>query len=127
MHKYKIMLDNKAVGEVISERKGLYITYSCQCDLPRGSMFSLWLRAGGEEMKLGILAPSDGSYTLTKSIPAKYIPQTAPEFILKGKDVKNNFYPIDLLQPFSRIDSLLTARWGQQNGEAGLYIEDITD
>ena len=121
-----IILGDEVIGNAQITRCGLYLRFSCACDLPAGSMYRIWITEREEAINLGILSPQNGRFVLDKSIAANRIGHS--EICLRVLPVSGKFSDRFMVlktdAPFEHIAQLNVAKFGWDNGVAGIYIKD---
>ncbi len=119
-----VIWDGKQVGEVSVEKIGLYHLVKCRCKLPYGPIYRLSAVGEGKEVDLGILAPLNGSFQLTKRLPAKLLEGELLSFQITDGSVKQgvNFAPVDPVKPFTHLSEVSDARFTVHNDSPGVIL-----
>ena len=121
---YEICMSGKRLGTVRVQRVGLYVSFSCRCELSGEGMYEVMLRCGGRVICLGLLAPTDGRFGLEKRLSASSLGQEEPEFFLQSRYAPqtDRFVPIRPEEPFAFLALLADARMAVREGEVGLLL-----
>lgn len=123
---YEISMGSKSVGSVTVRRQGLYLHFSCRCQLTGAVMCRLAVKCGGKQENLGVLIPMDGQFGLEKKIPAKRLGQGTPEFqiLFKQEKPEGKFVPIYPEEPFAYMTKLKDAFLAVQAGQVGIVLKE---
>lgn len=129
MERLNILLCEKVIGYAQVTQCGLYLRFCCVCDLPAGSMYRIWITGAEETLNLGVLSPYNGRFILDKKIAANRIGHG--EICLRAlpvyQKVSARFIPLSADVPFQHIHQLHMAKFGWNDGIAGIYIDDSTN
>lgn len=121
---YELTRGDQHVGVVQVSRQGLYLHFSCRCDLSGTEICKVLMRCGGQEENLGVLVPVEGRFGLEKKLPAKRLGQGTPEFCLVTRQEQSDFrfVPIYPEEPFAYLHRLENAFLARQDGHLGIVI-----
>ena len=121
---YPVLLGTKNMGSVQVEKQGLYWQFSSRCDLSGEVMYDLVACAGDQRIKIGLLSPYRGKYTLQAKLPVKRFTQEIPHFCLQARHEATNdgFVPLKPEMPFAYIHRLEEAYLAVKQGQIGLVI-----
>ena len=123
--KFPIFSEEKEVGEVYVQTRGLYYQFSCVCTPPNSSIHRIILACDETENNLGICVPNGECFTLTKQVPIKNIKEGEWTFYLRAKDKENNLkVPVTENNPFHMLDKLEMSNLLIENGETFITFKD---
>lgn len=127
---YPLLLGNNPVGKVQMERRGLYYSFFCRCQLSGKVMYRLVAVCGEKRENLGTLIPREGGFGLETRVPVSHLGTGKPEFLLEPKhDLTSGkkFVPIHPEEPFAYIQRLKDSFLAVRDGQKGAMIpEDAT-
>ena len=108
MQQYKLEQAGEVIGSVDVGREGLYLHFSCRCDLCGEVMYQLFLCTGAETLCLGLLVPMDGRFGLEKRIAAGKIQPGPMSFVIRPRHaaMEADFYPVSSEDPFAYLRRL---------------------
>ena len=118
---FKILYNDKVVGQAEIAKEGLYYRIHCACTLPNSSIHRITVKDGENVLDLGICVPVDDKFVVNARIPVKYIKGESPEFYLVSG--ANKGIPVATGKPFSQLDKLETARLQVTNGQSEIIID----
>ncbi len=122
---FPIFFENRTVGEVQVQKKGLYYQFACQCTPPDHDIYRIVISCGNTEQSLGICVPDGKHFALSKQMPMKSIRDGEWEFYLRPKDAVNNIVAaVSEDAPFPLLDKLEHSSLLVENGEAFIAIRD---
>lgn len=121
---YPVMLNGKQAGKVSVRRQGLYYHFSCSCRFSGEHMYRLIVSRAAAKENLGILVPSEGSFTLQKKLPVKRIGEGDMSFHLASvqDSASTAFIPICPEEPFAYLERLKEAYLERRYGQIGARI-----
>ena len=122
---YPIVCSGKAVGQVWVIRNSLYYQFRAQCSYGGDSVCRLMIRCGDVTMKIGIMVPVNGNFSLNKQIPVKHFKDENPTFFLPSeveKEEEGTFIPIYADKPFLHLSQLQNAVFENRDGVMGAWI-----
>jgi len=141
---YEIMQAGKPVGKACVSRQGLYLCFSCRCEIPDGEIVRLIVESDGHRESLGVCVPMGNVFGVETKLPAKKIRDGNLEFYLEGsrkegdytqaapyvkeeltdeKCRQEQFIPVSEEQPFEQLDLLNDSHMEIRDGEAGIVIQ----
>lgn len=117
-YNYSVDFDNRQIGTVSLQKKGLYYVLSCKCKLTGKKVYRLHMQCGDRISKIGIPAPEGDAFTLRVNIPVGCIPDNSVRFFVlpAEESTDKQWIPIIEDSPFPHIDSLEHAVFAQYNG-----------
>ena len=122
MEKYPLWLDNREVGSVTVQTKGLYYHFMCACNIPTDIDFRVSVHCGENITDLGICVPDSGSFILRKQVPIKYIGQGQLRFYIGyKKQFCENVMLLCADKHFEKIASLESAKLMVRAGTHYIY------
>ena len=124
---YPVLHQDKVVGSVRVETKGLYRQFDCSCRPNIPGKYHLYAKVGAWERDLGLCIPESGDFVLRTSIPIKKIPQGEIQFVLAAAGGRSDLIPVLLHQPFSPLMKLKAARLVKQNGQLFIRVSAAED
>lgn len=111
MEKYPLWYENKQIGNVSVQIKGLYYCFTGVCNMSADISFRVRVHCGERITDLGICVPEDGSYIFRKRIAMKNIGEgTLKFFVEESKQTDKNLIPLFADKPFAGIDALENAK-----------------
>lgn len=125
---YPIWLGSEKVGKVTVEPMGLYLHFSCRCQLRSEVMCRVMVSCTGFNESLGILMPAGDDYILTKKLPIKHFQTGIPEFWITSKKLQMREIYIDIYpeEPFHYITKLENAYLDKRRDRPGVrFTEQI--
>lgn len=72
-NRVSILIGSDSVGFADITKNGLYYVFRCQCDVPAGKIYRIWLSDDFHQEKLGVPIPVGTQYTLTRRIPVSHL------------------------------------------------------
>ena len=123
---YDVTLGAVTIGNVLVMKQGLYYRFECSCKLSGEVMYDLFLEADDHKMKLGLLMPSNGSFSLRTCLPIKHMGHGETIFYLKPRHapIKEKIYPVRSDEPFQYLRALENMYLRKINGEIGLALQE---
>ena len=140
---YEITEAGKQVGEARVSKLGLYLYFSCRCNIPDGKLMRLIVECDGNRESLGICVPMGSSFGVETRIAAKKMGSGNLFFYLVGKDehpqrteslpliaetaepeitCNEQFVPVSEEEPFEQLDLLEDAHMEIREGEIGIVL-----
>ena len=115
---YSVHLENRQIGTVSLQKKGLYYVLSCKCKLAGDKVYRLHMQCGDHISKIGIPVPDGDAFTLRVNIPAGKIPDDHVRFFVLPAEERadKQWIPVIDDSPFPHIDCLEHAVFAQCNG-----------
>lgn len=123
---YPVSMLGKPVGTVTVTLQGLYYYIQCSCSIASDSVCRLMVKNHTATHKIGILIPEGNEFQLKKSIPAKNLSISNPEFFISAgsKDDNRIFIPIRDDEPIEDLYQLCDCALGYQNGVIGVWVKN---
>ena len=123
---YNVMLGSQKMGTVSVRKQGLYWHFDCCCNLSGEVMHDLVIRIGEMRIKLGLLTPENGRYSLRTKQPCKQFREGSPVFSLQPRHAKINdtFLPIHPSEPFRYLNALEKAYLVRHEEQIGMIIQE---
>ena len=122
---YDVMMAGDNKGTVAVKSHGLYYVFECSCRLTGEVMCDLIMRIGDSCVKLGLLTPQNGRFSLNAKLPKKRLGHGMPVFSLQPRHCKTDeqFVPIYPEEPFHYLSRLEKAYLVRKDGQIGLLID----
>lgn len=106
---YKVRLEEKEIGTVQVNRKGLYYQITCSVNIPKGCYYHLFAVSDKDEFDLGLCVPGD-QYGFTTNQPVKKFTSDEYTFILSKKK-NDHCVPVFADKPFLYLHKLHSGRY----------------
>ena len=121
---YDIFLDGQTVGKAILQNEGLYIHYSCECDLPNDEVYRIVAENEDDLINLGICVPSGNCWKSYGRFAAKQLKIDGLKLtVIPYKTQNEMFIPITTGMEFCCVDKLDFAQFAYRNGKPGVLIK----
>ena len=119
-----VSLDQRVVGTVEMQKKGLYYQLCCRCKLPAGKIYRLKAVCEHNTVDLGICVPFEDDFGVDKSVPVKCFDTKIVSFYLFANSGETNdiFIPLETEKPFSNLQNIMDAKFERRDGVPGLLL-----
>ena len=122
---YEIIHGDRCVGTMEVKPQGLYVGFSCRCDIRVPGFARVKARWQDRELDLGVLIPAGQRFSLDTKVAAKKCGTGIPEFrIDTGEEKTGTFVPIYPEEPFAYIARLKDAFFERRYGQPGIVLRD---
>lgn len=125
--KMNVSLDQKVVGTVEIQKKGLYYQINCRCAIPAGKVYRLQAVCDRRVVDFGICVPFEDGFGVDKRIPAKQLDVANISFHLSTNRSESDmiFVPLDTMKPFDSLENIMDAKFERRDGVAGLLFKKV--
>ncbi len=111
MEKYPLWFENKQIGDITVQKRGLYYHFDCICNMPIDFGHRIRVRCGTTVTDLGICVPENGCFTLRKQLPMKHIGDGVMQFFLENHQKSDSaMIPIFANKPFAGMEHIDNAK-----------------
>ena len=125
MLKYDIYYEDRVIGCAELNLAGLYYAVHCRCRLEHHGIYRVIVDSGTHRMNLGVCAPMNGEYVLTKNIPIKYLTDKKIKFYIRDSGGDASVAPQVIKKECISISKVRFMRLIGIDGERKfIYIDD---
>ena len=117
MIEYPLLFEDKYVGDITVQMRGLYYHFVCICNKQIDLDYRICVYCGNKKTDLGICVPENGYFILRKQLAIKHIGNGVMRFCLEKKcNASGTMVPILESKPFERLEDIEDAKLVIEDG-----------